>query len=73
VDDYIPFRVDRDVKTLEQVVKRKIRSLYLDFREIIVLGASGRLLLSYSVDALCSNNAAHRARAQTARAADRRR
>ena len=55
VDDYMTIRTSQDAKALERVVTKKIRSLSLDFHEIVALGASGALFLPYLVDALCSN------------------
>lgn len=57
VDDYIPFRDSCDVVALEKLVRRKLRVLPLDFREMIILGSSGRLMLPYANSTQRSNNA----------------
>ena len=47
VDDYIPFRDERDVKTLSQFVAKLLPNLNLNFARLFLLGASGKLFLSF--------------------------
>jgi hypothetical protein len=46
VDDYIPFHNEQDVKILDMLVTQLLRSLSLDFGRLVILGASGQLLIS---------------------------
>ncbi len=49
VDDYISFRDARDVQTLDNLVTSQLSRLRLDFGRLVLLGASGKLILSYEV------------------------
>lgn len=46
VDNYVPFRDGRDLEILDMLLTRSLRSLSLDFGRIVILGASGQLLIS---------------------------
>lgn len=46
VDDYILFRDNRDIQTLERLVACLLLSLSLDFGRLVILGASGELFIS---------------------------
>ena len=48
-DDLIPSWSENDVVLLDLAVKEKIKNLYLNFSEIIIQGASGKLYLSYPI------------------------
>ena len=49
VDDYIPFRTSPDVEALEDMIRSNVSRLCLDFRELVILGASGQLFLPYTL------------------------
>jgi hypothetical protein len=49
VDDHIAFRDNIDVQTLNSLVMNQLSHLKLDFGRLVMLGASGKLFLSYAV------------------------
>jgi len=55
VDDYTAFNDRQGVEILDRFVKAQISSIRLDFRELVILGASGRLFLTYGLASARSN------------------
>ncbi len=47
VDDYIPFRCEKDIKELTTFMRSKLTHVSLDFGRIVVIGISGQLFLRF--------------------------
>ncbi len=54
VDDYLPFRRESDQSKLHELVEGTLLSPDLDFARLVILGISGKLLLSYRLPRYCS-------------------
>lgn len=49
VDDYLPFRTESDQRALHALITGELLSFDLDFMRLVVLGISGKLVLSYQL------------------------
>jgi len=49
VDDYLPFRMESDHRAIHSLITSSLLSFDLDFMRLVVLGISGKLILSYQL------------------------
>ncbi len=54
VDDYLPFCSQSDQAKLHEVVTSTLLSSDLDFASLVILGISGKLLISYPLPRYCT-------------------
>ena len=54
VDDYLPFCSQSDQAKLHEVVTSTLLSSDLDFASLVILGISGKLLISYPLPSYCT-------------------
>jgi len=55
VDDYLPFHKESDQAKLDKMVMSTLLLPDLDFGRLVILGISGKLLLSYQLPKYCSD------------------
>jgi hypothetical protein len=58
VDDYLPFRMKYYHRALHTLITSALLSLDLDFMRLVVLGISGKLILSYQLPRYAQREAA---------------